>query len=90
MGSVIKRDGKKQTFMPGKIRKAVDLSAKDAGLNPGKRKELIRDVAEPVIRHYKNKRVRASVLRKSLIGRLDRRAKSVSAAWRRHDRKKRK
>lgn len=88
MGSVLKKGGKKQAFMPGKIRKAVETAAKDAGLDAGKRKDLVKEVAEPVIKHYKNRSTRASVLRKAILGRLDRRAKSVSAAWRRYDRKK--
>jgi len=86
----VKRDGKKQVFMPGKIRKAIEMAAKDIGMPIAKRKELIREVAEPVIKHYKNKRTRASALRKAVLGRIDRRAKAVSVAWRRHDRKKHK
>lgn len=88
MGTVIKRGGKKQAFMPGKIRRCVEMAAKEAGLSTEKRKELVKMIAEPVIKYYKGKRVRASVLRKSILGRLDRHAKFVSSAWKRHDRKK--
>lgn len=88
--AVIKRDGKRQAFMPGKVRKAVDMAARDAKLPMAKRKELVKEVAEPVIKHYKNKSVRVSALRKAILGRLERRSKAASAAWKRYDRKRRK
>lgn len=87
---VIKRDGKAQKFSPSKIKGVIEKSAKEAGLSAARRKELLKDVAEPVIKLYKHKRVKSTLLRKSILRRLDRRAKSVSAAWRRYERKRKK
>ena len=89
MGKVIKRGGRKQAFSSAKIKRSVYKAARETKLSASKIKELVKDVAEPVIKLYKNKRtVKSVVLRRSILKRLDRRAKSVSAAWRRFDRKR--
>jgi len=89
MGKVVKKGGKKQSFLPRKIRISVERAAKEAKLAPKKVREVLEEVAEPVIALYKKKKlVKATELRRSLLGRLDRKAKKVSAAWRRYDRKK--
>lgn len=77
--------------MPAKIRRSVEKAAREAGLTPTKIGDLMQDVAEPVIEVYGKKRsVKAVDLRRSILGRLDRKAKKVSAAWRRFDRKMKK
>ncbi len=85
----MKKSGKKQAFLPKKIRMSVEKAAKEAGLAPRKIGDLIEDVAEPVIELYRKKKVvKATDLRRSLLGRLDRKAKKVAAAWRRYDRRR--
>ncbi len=89
MVNVIKRGGKKQGFSPAKIRHSVEYAAKDAGLKAGNIKKLVAEVAEPVIAWAKTKRmVRVSAIRKAVLGRLDRKAKSVAHAWRRFKKKR--
>ncbi len=89
MGVVIKRDGKKQVFTAAKIKKAVEKAAKDAGISSLKRNKLIKEVAVPAINLYKGKRAVKSVeLRKSILRRLGRKAKSVVSAWRRYESRK--
>jgi transcriptional regulator NrdR family protein len=89
MTKVVKKDGKKEAFSPAKIRKSVESAAKDAGLTSVKAKKLIVEVAEPVIALCKRKNlVKVADLRRSILGRLDKRAKRVSAAWRRYDKRK--
>jgi len=89
MVNVVKKGGKKQGFSPAKIRHSVEYAAKDAGLKASKIKELIANVAEPVITWVKTKRiVKASAIRKAILGRLDRKAKSVANAWRKFEKKK--
>lgn len=89
MGVVIKRSGKKQAFSGEKIKKAVEKAARDAGISGLKKNNLIKEVAVPVINLYKKKRaVKAVDLRKSILKRLGRRAKSAVAAWRRFEKKK--
>jgi len=89
MVNIVKKGGKKQGFSPAKIRHSVEKAAKDAGLKAAKIRELIAEVAEPVIALAKTKRiVKATAVRKALLGRLDRKAKSVANAWRKFEKKK--
>lgn len=90
MGTVIKRDGRRQELSSSKIRRSVQRAAMDAKMSASKIRELVNDVADSVIKQYKEKRVKSTELRRSILGRLDRRAKTVSSAWRRFDRKRRK
>ena len=91
MVKVVKKGGKKEAFVPKKIRTSVQMAAKEAGMAPRQIGDLIEDVAEPVIKLYSKRRVvKTADLRRSLLGRLDRKAKKVSAAWRRHERKRKK
>ncbi len=89
MGQVIKRSGKKQAFSAAKIRKSIGGTAKKAGFSPAKTRELVQDVGDGVIKLYKGKKlVRTSAIRKSILGRVDRRVKSVGRAWRVGEKKK--
>jgi transcriptional repressor NrdR len=86
MGVVVKKGGKRQAFSPSKVRNSVIKAAMDAKYAMSRAKELAKEVADPVIEYYRHKRsVKASQIRKSLLARLDRKAKSVSASWRRYD-----
>ena len=91
MTKVMKKGGKTQVFIPSKIRCAIDRSARDAKLSLAKRKELIKEVAEPAISFFKGKRVvKATDIRRSLLRRLDRRSKQVLKAWRKYDKERKK
>jgi transcriptional regulator NrdR family protein len=88
MTTVIKKGGRRQAFIPAKIKKAVERAAKDARLSSAQIKVLVREVAEPVIAFYgKKKTVKAVDIRRALLGRLNRRAKSVVLSWRRYQNK---
>ena len=89
MGIVIKRNGKKVIFNSGKIRKSIQRAAHEAGVSASRVKELLHDVADSVIKEYKNKKTKTIYLRKIILKRLDRKSKSVSNAWRRFDKKRR-
>lgn len=85
---VVKKNGEKQVFVAAKVRRSVEKAAKEAKYSLSARKELVKEVAEPVIKLYKKKKVvKAADLRKAILGRLDRKAKRVSVAWRRYDRR---
>jgi transcriptional regulator NrdR family protein len=89
MTTVIKRGGRKQNFMPSKIKKAISNAAREAGFSPSKREELVKEVGESVISFFKKKRVvKSTDIRKSIIGRLSRKSKSLASAWRRHEKRK--
>lgn len=86
---VIKRSGKKQAFSIAKLKRAVEKAAKDAKLSAAKRKKLVAEVVSPLVKTLKRKKmIKASALRKVVLGRIGRRAKAVAAAWKRFDRKK--
>lgn len=91
MTKVIKKRGKVQAFIPSKIRRAIDSSARDAKLSLAKRKELIKEVAEPAISFFKKKRVvKTTDIRRSLLRRLNRRSKQTLRAWRKYDKERKK
>jgi len=87
---VVKRGGKTQKFSPGKIKKAIDKTAKDAHVPVAKRKELIKEVALPIIKLYKNKRVKSTDLRKIILRRLSTRSKATVSEWKRWEKRKKK
>ena len=88
--TVIKRGGKTQAFSPSKIKKAIEKTAKDAKVPVVKRKELLKEVALPIIKLYKNKRVKSTELRKIILRRLSSRSKATVAAWKRWEKRKKK
>lgn len=91
MTKVIKRGGRRQAFSPSKIRTSVKKAAKEAGFPSKKAEKLMKDVADSVVNFCRKKRVvKTTDIRKSILRRLERRAKSVASVWRRHEKKKRK
>ena len=89
MGKVIKRSGRIEAFSAAKIKRGIERAAKDARLSPSDVRKLVLKVAEPLIKLNKNKRlVKVTDLRRAILGRLERKAKRVSAAWRRFDKKR--
>lgn len=91
MTQVIKRGGlKRQSFSPAKIKKSIERSAKEAGFSKTKIEETVKKVGNSVVDFYKKKRVvKATAIRKSILGRLGRISKAVVSAWKRHEKKKR-
>ncbi len=91
MVQVIKRGGRKQKFIPAKIKNSIKKAAAGARISPAKTRELVKDVGESVIDLYKRKKLVKSVdLRKSILGRLTRRAKSVASVWKKSEKRKKK
>jgi len=91
MVQVIKRGGRKQMFMPSKIKNSIMKAARAARISPAKTKDLVKDVGESVIDLYKRKKLVKTVdLRKSILGRLSRRVKSVASAWKKTEKRKKK
>lgn len=91
MVQVIKRGGRRQKFMPEKIRKSIRGAATRAKISQAKTRELVSDVGNSVIDFFKKKRLVKTVdIRKSILGRFNRRVKSVASAWKRSEKKKKK
>ncbi|GAH37897.1 unnamed protein product [marine sediment metagenome] len=91
MTQVIKKGGKKQKFIPAKIKNSIKKAAAGARISPAKTRELVKDVGESVIDLYKRKKLVKTIdLRKSILGRLNRKSKSVASAWKRYEKRKKK
>jgi transcriptional regulator NrdR family protein len=91
MTQVIKRGGKRQAFSPSKIKNSIKAAAREAGLSRSKIEKLVKEVGDSVVAFYRKKRVvKSTILRKSILRRLERKAKSVASAWRRHEKKRKK
>lgn len=90
MTTVIKKGGKKkEAFNPTKIRNAVNAAAREVGLPPAKRAELVKEVADPAIAFFKTKKVvKTKDIRKSILRRLERRSKATASAWKKFNKKK--
>ena len=91
MTQVIKRGGGRQKFMPEKIRKSIRKAATGSRISQAKTRDLVNDVGNSVIDLFKNKKIVKTVdLRKSILGRINRRVKSVASAWKKVEKKKKK
>ncbi len=92
MTQVIKRGGsRRQSFSPAKIKKSIEGAVKEAGFSRGKVEETVKKVGNAVIDFYKKKRVvKATAIRRSILGRLGRISKAVVSVWKRHEKKKKK
>ena len=90
MTKVIKRGCKKsESFHSNKIRKGIENAAKDAGFSPAQRYALIRDVGEFAVAFARSKpAVKSIEIRKSVLKKLDKKAKPVARAWRKFEKKK--
>ncbi len=90
MTTVIKRGGqRRQAFSPSKIKNAIKGAAKEAGFSPAKIEETVKEVGNAVIGIFgKKKLVKTVDIRRSILGRLERRSKAMASAWKRFERKK--
>ncbi|MCK4647658.1 hypothetical protein KAT24_01880 [Candidatus Pacearchaeota archaeon] len=91
MTQVIKRGGRRQKFIPAKIKNSIKNAAKAARISPAKTRELVNEVGGAVIEFaQKKKLVKTIDLRKSILGRINRRIKSVASAWKKSEKRKKK
>lgn len=90
MTQVIKRGGKRrQSFIPSKIKKSIKGAAREAGFSASKTERVVNEVGNGVINFFKKKKVVKSVdIRRSILRRLNRKAKKVAATWKRFEKKK--
>ena len=90
MTQVIKRGGKRrQEFSPSKIRDAIRKTAKEAGFSPSKVEETVKEVGKGVIDFFGKKKVVKSVdIRRSVLGRLGRKAKLLASKWKSFEKRK--
>lgn len=86
---VVKKDGSKQDFDPGKIRNAVSMAAKEAGISEDKKDEVVEQVVSAVMGIIQGKEeVTSTEIKTKVLMELDNIEPSVSDAWRKYDREK--
>ena len=83
---VIKRDGSKQPFDEGKIRRSIEAAAQEAGLAQERITELVDQVSRVAIDVAGGKEeITTTEIKETILSELDGVEPSVSEAWRRHD-----
>jgi transcriptional regulator NrdR family protein len=90
MTQVLKRGCKRrEAFNSSKIRNAIKKSAKEAGFSASKVEETVKEVGNGVIDFFGKKKIVKSVdIRKSILRRLERRAKIVAKKWKSFEKRK--
>lgn len=84
---VIKKDGTKEPFDAGKIRKSITAATNMTDLSEERKNEIVEQVATATIEMAGGKReITTKELREKILNELDRIEPSVSEAWRRYDR----
>lgn len=88
MTKVVKRDNKKENFDEKKIKRAIAAAAKEAELPQKKIDILLETGAKNIIQYAsKEKEIRSSTIRESILNKLDVDEPVVSRSWRDYDRR---
>ena len=83
---VIKKDGAKEPFDPGKITNAIVASCQGAGLPEQRKNEVVTQVSASVMQALETKEeISTSELKNIILGQLDTVEPTASAAWRKYD-----
>ncbi len=89
MTTVVKRGGRRQSFMPSKVTKSIAGALRNAKVAKAKRDKLTKEISKSVVDAMKKKRVVKAVdIRRSVIGRLSRVSKAAVIAWKRSEKKR--
>lgn len=82
---VTKRDGSRQPFDEGKIRRSIEAAAQEAGLGEERVMELVDQVSRVAIEFANGKEeIATSEIKEKIFSELDKVEPSASEAWRRH------
>ena len=83
---VIKRDGTKQAFDENKMRKSIEMAAREAGLAEDRVNAVVEQVAGAALQLAAGKEeIATSELRTLILARLDEVEPAAAAVWRKHD-----
>lgn len=86
---VIKKDGSKEPFDIGKIKKAIELAAKQTDLPEDRVNELVEQVSKAALQVAEGKEeIATAELREKILSELDNLEPSVSEGWRKYDQEK--
>jgi len=83
---VIKKDGSREPFDAEKIRNSIRAACQEAGLEEGRKNEVVEQVAKVAIELADSKEeIATSEIKEKILSELDNIEPSVSAAWRKHE-----
>ncbi len=83
---VIKRDGSKEPFDAGKIKRAVEAAVGRAGLAPERAAEVIKQVLDVVMQFAgETEEVLTFDLRTKILAELDKLEPAAAESWRKYD-----
>lgn len=83
---VIKNDGTKEPFDSGKITRAIEAAAKEAGLAEGEISAVLSQVSGAALELAASKEeIATAELKDKILSELDKVQPSVAAAWRKYD-----
>ena len=86
---VIKKDGSKEPFDEGKIKKSIELAVKQANLPEDRVNELVEQVSRVALQVAEGKEeIATTELREKILSELDNLEPSVSEDWRKYDQEK--
>jgi len=86
---VTKKDGTKEPFDAGKIRKSIAAATQRTNLSEERKDEVIKQVAAIVIQMAEGREeIATSEIREKILSELDSIEPAISAAWRAYDREK--
>lgn len=86
---IIKRDGTKEPFDNGKIRRAIEASARDAGFSTERISEVANRVSAAVLQFAESKEeVSTAELTDKILGELDKIEPAAAEAWRKYKQEK--
>jgi transcriptional regulator NrdR family protein len=89
MTDVVKRDGTRQPFSEAKVRMSIEAAAKEARVPDQRRRRVVDDSTRELLASAKGQKlIESRIIREKILGELDSREPSVSAAWRAFDAKK--
>ena len=86
---VIKRDGTKEPFDSGKIRRAIEGSARDAGLTTERINEVVNQVSGAVLQFAASKEeITTTELLEKILDELNKIEPKAAEAWRKYEQEK--
>ncbi len=86
---VIKKDGAKEPFDPGKITNAIAAACQGAALPEERKNQVVEQVSSAVMQMAGTKEeISTSELKDIILGQLDSVEPLASAAWRKYDQEK--
>ncbi|WP_414469748.1 ATP cone domain-containing protein [Methanobacterium sp. ACI-7] len=86
MTDVIKRNGKKEPFNEGKIRKSVKSAVKNAGFNPKEKVHVIEHASQDAARKAeKVDEIESKQIRDTILNDLEHDDQKVAQAWKNYE-----